>query len=87
MRDDQRSRVYAAESMVRRQLDLAAEGARTIRIAGSVLTVPPEQVFRDVAAVRRYASDLTARGVGCAPLAGGRHGGLPPASWSAACPL
>ena len=61
VRDDQRSRVYAAESMVRRQLELAAEGARTIRIAGSVLTVPPEQVFRDLAAVRHYVSDLTAQ--------------------------
>ena len=60
MRDDQRSRVYAAESTVRRQLDFAASGARTIRVAGSVLTVPAEQVFRDLPAVRRYASRLTA---------------------------
>jgi putative metallohydrolase (TIGR04338 family) len=44
--------------MVRRQLHLAAEGARSIRVAGSVLTVPPEQVFRDLAAVRRYAGEL-----------------------------
>ncbi|MGZ4618743.1 MAG: TIGR04338 family metallohydrolase [Frankiaceae bacterium] len=60
MRDDQRSRVYSAESMVRRQLDFAAAGARTIHVAGSVLTVPAEQVFRDLPAVRRYASWLTA---------------------------
>jgi putative metallohydrolase (TIGR04338 family) len=65
MRDDQRSRVYTAENMVRRHLDLAAGGARTIHVAGSVLTVPAEQVFRDLPAVRRYASRLTS----AAPMA------------------
>ena len=54
MRDSQRQRVYDAEHQVRRQLELAAAGARTIRVASSTLVLPLEVRFGSLDAAQRY---------------------------------
>lgn len=55
MRDTQRQRVYDAEHQVRRQLELAAAGARTVTVAASTVVLPTEVRFGSLDAVQRYA--------------------------------
>ncbi len=58
MRDTQRQRLYDAESQVRRQLELAAAGARTVTVAASTLVLPLEVRFGSLDAVRRYVEGV-----------------------------
>lgn len=60
MRDSQRQRVYDAESQVRRQLELAAAGARTITVATSSLVLPLEVRFGTLDAAQRYTDAVLA---------------------------
>ena len=64
-RDTQRSKVYAAEELVRTLFDRAAErGNRAVEFFGTKLTLPPEARFSSVETVRRYVDDvLTLRSV------------------------
>lgn len=57
-RDVQRSRVYAAETVVRRMLDRAADGTGTVDLHGSTLTLPPERRFASVASINRYIDQV-----------------------------
>lgn len=54
MRDSQRSKVYAAESLVHNIFDHAANGSRELQMAGATLTVPPEAKFASIESVRHY---------------------------------
>ena len=54
MRDQQRQRVYDAEHQVRRQLELAAAGARTVSVASSTIVLPLEVRFGSLDAAQRY---------------------------------
>ena len=56
----QRQAVYDAESQVRRQLELAAAGARTVTVAASTLVLPLEVRFGSLDAVRRYVAGVQA---------------------------
>jgi putative metallohydrolase (TIGR04338 family) len=58
MRDDQRQRVYDAESSVRRRLDAAARGVRKAVVAGSELTLPLPLRFGSIDAARSYLDAL-----------------------------
>ena len=58
MRDSQRQRLYDAEQQVRRQLELAAAGARTVRVASSTIVLPLEVRFGALAAAQRYVDAL-----------------------------
>ena len=60
MRDTQRQRVYDAEHQVRRQLELAAAGARTITVAASSLVLPLEVRFGTLDAAQRYTDAVIA---------------------------
>lgn len=60
MRDSQRQRVYDAEHQVRRQLELAAAGARTITVAASTLVLPLEVRFGTLDAAQRYTDAVVA---------------------------
>ena len=58
-RDEQRSRVYAAERVVRRIFDRAsAFDARAVQFHGSSLTLPVERRFADVPSMQRYVDLL-----------------------------
>ena len=58
-RDSQRSKVYAAEQLVRTLFDRAEErGNRSVDFFGAHLTLPPEARFGSVDAVRRYVGDV-----------------------------
>ena len=58
-RDTQRSRVYAAEDLVRTLFDRAAQrGSRAVDFFGAQLTLPPEGRFACVAAVQRYVDEV-----------------------------
>lgn len=55
-RDVQRSRVYAAESLVRRLYDRADQtNCRTLELHGSTITLPVERRFASVDSMQRYA--------------------------------
>lgn len=58
VRDSQRQRLYDAEQQVRRQLDLAAAGARTVTVAASTLVLPLEVRFGSLEAAQRYTDDV-----------------------------
>lgn len=59
LRDSQRSRVYAAEDQVARIVD-ARRDYPTISLFGSVVTVPEDRKFGDVASVQRYVDAVLA---------------------------
>jgi putative metallohydrolase (TIGR04338 family) len=54
VRDSQRQRLYDAEQQVRRQLELAAAGARTVTVGSSSIVLPLEVRFGSLEAVQRY---------------------------------
>ena len=54
----QRQRVYDAEHQVRRQLELAAAGARTITVAASTLVLPLEVRFGTLDAAQRFTDGV-----------------------------
>lgn len=56
-RDVQRSRVYAAETVVRRTLDRAAEGGAVL-LHGSTIVLPPERRFASIASIQRYVEQV-----------------------------
>lgn len=58
MRDTQRQRLYDAEQQVRRQLELAAAGARTMTVAASTITLPLEVRFGSLEAAQRYTDGV-----------------------------
>ncbi|MCF8570103.1 TIGR04338 family metallohydrolase [Gordonia sp. HY002] len=58
-RDSNRSAVYDAERLVHRIFERAGS-TRTVQIAGTDLTVPPEAKFSSVESVRRYVDDVLA---------------------------
>ena len=58
MRDSQRQRVYDAEQQVRRQLELAAAGARTVTVAASTIVLPLEVRFGSLDAAQRYTDGV-----------------------------
>lgn len=58
MRDVQRQRVYDAEHQVRRQLELAAAGARTVTVAASTIVLPLEVRFGSLDAAQRYTDGV-----------------------------
>ena len=53
-RDDQRSRVYAAEEAWALRLDAARRGARKAVVGGSTLTLPEELRFGTLEAAQQY---------------------------------
>ncbi len=57
-RDTQRSLFYAAESTVH---TLFAASVRTVELAGTQITLPPEARFGSLDAVRRYVEQVLAR--------------------------
>ena len=60
-RDAQRSKVYAAEQLVRTVFDRAAErGNRVVDFFGTDVTLPPEGRFGSVESVQRYVDDVLA---------------------------
>jgi putative metallohydrolase (TIGR04338 family) len=60
-RDQQRSKVYAAEEFVRLLFDRAAQhGSGAIDFFGTPLTLPPEGRFGSVASVQRYVDEVLA---------------------------
>jgi putative metallohydrolase (TIGR04338 family) len=58
-RDNQRSRVYAAEEAWALRLDAARLGARRAVVAGSAVTLPAEVRFGTLADAQRYADAHT----------------------------
>ncbi|MCI4673856.1 TIGR04338 family metallohydrolase [Candidatus Mycolicibacterium alkanivorans] len=63
-RDNQRSRVYAAEEFVRTLFDRAAQhSSRSIDFFGAQLTLPPEARFGSIESVQRYVDDVLALSV------------------------
>lgn len=61
VRDTQRSRVYEAESLVRRIFDRADRGTdRQLELFGSRLTLPVERRFASVESVQDYADRVLA---------------------------
>jgi putative metallohydrolase (TIGR04338 family) len=62
VRDSQRQRLYDAEQQVRRQLELAAAGARTVSVGSSSIVLPLEVRFGSLEAVQRYCDAV--RGAG-----------------------
>ncbi len=60
-RDNQRSRVYAAEQFVRTLFDRAAgRSSRAIDFFGDSITLPPEARFGSMASVQRYVDAVLA---------------------------
>jgi putative metallohydrolase (TIGR04338 family) len=59
-RDAQRTRVYAAETVVRRTLDRAVDTGGTVHLHGSSLTLPPERRFASIESVQRYVDAVLA---------------------------
>ena len=60
-RDARRSKVYAAEQLVRRIFDRAAQtGCRTLELHGSRITLPIERRFASVASIQAYADAVLA---------------------------
>lgn len=74
MRDSQRQRLYDAENVVHRQMEFAARGARTVKIAASTLTLPLEVRFGSMKAVETYLAqvmdtdEFKSRWPGCPPV-------------------
>lgn len=60
VRDSQRQRLYDAEQQVRRQLEFAAAGARTITVASSTLVLPLEMRFGSLDGAQRYIDGIQA---------------------------
>ena len=60
MRDSQRQRLYDAEQQVRRQLEFAAAGARTMTVASSTLVLPLEVRFGSLDGAQRYIDGIKA---------------------------
>ena len=60
VRDSQRQRLYDAEQQVRRQLELAAAGARTVTVGSSTIVLPLEVRFGSMQAVQRYSDAVRA---------------------------
>ena len=60
MRDSQRQRLYDAEHQVRRQLELAAAGARSVTVAASTVVLPLEVRFGALEAAQRYTDAVLA---------------------------
>ena len=60
MRDAQRQRLYDADYQVRRQLEFAADGARTVTVAASTLVLPLEVRFGSLDAAQRYTDAVRA---------------------------
>jgi putative metallohydrolase (TIGR04338 family) len=60
VRDSQRQRLYDAEQQVRRQLELAAAGARTVTVGSSSIVLPLEVRFGSMDAVQRYCDGIRA---------------------------
>ena len=60
MRDAQRQRLYDAEQQVRRQLEFAAAGARTLTVAASTVVLPLEVWFGSLEAAQRYTDAVRA---------------------------
>jgi putative metallohydrolase (TIGR04338 family) len=59
MRDNQKSRVYAAEHLVGDVLNTVARtDARTFDFYGSTLALPDERKFGDIAGVQRYLDQV-----------------------------
>lgn len=58
VRDIQRQRLYDAEHQVRRQLELAAAGARTVTVAASTVVLPLEVKFGSLSAAQRYTDGV-----------------------------
>ena len=59
VRDNQRSRVYAAEQFVRTLFDRAAEhSSRAIDFFGDPITLPPEARFGSIESVQRYVDSV-----------------------------
>lgn len=62
-RDAQRAQVYAAEQLVRRVFDRAAQsGCHTLDLHGSRLTLPIERRFASVESIQAYADAVLALG-------------------------
>ena len=60
-RDSQRSKVYAAETLVRTIFDRADErDLRTVDIYGSTLTLPIERKFASLDSVQHYLDSILA---------------------------
>ncbi|MET0198017.1 MAG: TIGR04338 family metallohydrolase [Rhodococcus fascians] len=60
-RDSQRSKVYEAETMVRRMFDRAEErNLRSVEIHGSTITLPVERKFASIESVQRYVDAVLA---------------------------
>lgn len=58
-RDSQRSKVYEAETMVRRIFDRADErNLRTVDVLGSTLTLPIERKFASIDSVQSYVDSV-----------------------------
>lgn len=57
-RDTQKHLVYDAEKLVAKQLDAAARGVTTARVAGSTLTVPLDIRFGSLDAVNAYLESV-----------------------------
>jgi putative metallohydrolase (TIGR04338 family) len=61
VRDNQKSKVYEAEQMVRRTLDsLAGVDVPTFDFYGSSLVIPGERKFGDLASIQRYIDAVLA---------------------------
>ena len=62
-RDAQRAKVYAAEQLVRRIFDRAAQtGCHTLDLHGSRFTLPIERRFASVESIQAYAETVLALG-------------------------
>lgn len=62
VRDVQRQKMYDAEQQVRRQLEFAAAGARTVTVAASTLVLPLEVRFGSIDAAQRYTDGVRSSG-------------------------
>ncbi|HZC72087.1 MAG TPA: TIGR04338 family metallohydrolase [Jatrophihabitans sp.] len=61
MRDVQRSKVYAAESLVCRIYDRAEQAdTRTVELHGSTITLPIERRFASLESIQRYVNAVLA---------------------------
>ncbi len=58
MRDTQRQRLYDGEQQVRRQLEFAAAGARTVTVGTSSIVLPLEVRFGSLDGAQRYVDSV-----------------------------
>lgn len=59
-RDVQKAKVYAAEQILRGQLDFAAQGANLVQVFDSTIVVPLEVKFGSLEGAQRYLDQVTA---------------------------